>query len=64
MERNVGGYDRIGRLLFGPVSLVVGAAIRLGVVSLDAGRLAIVAGSSPPLSGPSSSPQRDYAGVR
>lgn len=37
MYRNVGGYDRIGRAVFGPLLLVVGAAILLGSVSLGAG---------------------------
>ncbi|WP_135302149.1 YgaP family membrane protein [Haloarcula amylovorans] len=37
MYRNVGGYDRIGRAVFGPLLLVVGASILLEVVSLDSG---------------------------
>ena len=31
MEKNVGGYDRIGRLVLGPVLILVGAASLLGL---------------------------------
>ncbi|WP_440989499.1 YgaP family membrane protein [Haloarchaeobius baliensis] len=37
MEKNVGGYDRLARLVFGPVLLVVGAAGLAGVLTIAAG---------------------------
>ena len=37
MDKNVGGYDRIARLVFGPVLLVVGAAGLAGILTIVAG---------------------------
>jgi hypothetical protein len=37
MEKNVGGYDRLARLVFGPVLLVVGVAGLAGVLTITAG---------------------------
>ncbi|WP_256301157.1 YgaP family membrane protein [Haloarchaeobius salinus] len=37
MEKNVGGYDRLARLVFGPALLVVGAAGLAGVLPIASG---------------------------
>lgn len=44
MNRNVGGYDRIARLVVGPVLLVVGAASLAGLLGFAAGTLALALG--------------------
>lgn len=41
MEKNVGGYDRIARLVVGPVLTLVGAAALLGFVTIAAGTLGV-----------------------
>jgi hypothetical protein len=45
MKRNVGGYDRIARLVVGPVLFVVGAATLAGVVTPAAGTLGLALGA-------------------
>ena len=42
MERNVGGYDRIARLILGPVLVIVAAAAFGGYVTLASGLLGAV----------------------
>ena len=42
MEKNVGGYDRLARLVFGPVLLVVGAAGLAGILTITAGTLGLL----------------------
>lgn len=42
MEKNVGGYDRIARAIFGPVLIVVGAAALAGFVTIATGTLGFV----------------------
>lgn len=44
MERNVGGYDRIARLVVGPILIVVGAASLVGILGLAAGTLGLALG--------------------
>jgi uncharacterized protein HemX len=39
MERNVGGYDRIARLILGPVLVIVAAAAFGGYVTIASGLL-------------------------
>ena len=34
MQKNVGGYDRVGRLILGPVLILVGIAALVGAVPL------------------------------
>ncbi|WP_255197347.1 YgaP family membrane protein [Halorarius litoreus] len=41
MEKNVGGYDRIARLVVGPILAIVGTAGLFGVVTLAAGTLGV-----------------------
>lgn len=42
MEKNVGGYDRLARLVAGPVLLAVGLAAVGGFLTLAAGTLGLV----------------------
>ncbi|WP_276271163.1 YgaP family membrane protein [Haloarcula litorea] len=44
MQPNVGGYDRLARAALGPVAIVVGVALLIGAVSLDAGGLGAIVG--------------------
>ncbi|WP_420028451.1 YgaP family membrane protein [Haloglomus litoreum] len=44
MEKNVGGYDRIARLVVGPVLLVVGVAVLGGLLSVASGTTAVAIG--------------------
>lgn len=41
MERNVGGYDRIARLVVGPVLVVLGAASLAGILAPATGTLGL-----------------------
>lgn len=41
MQKNVGGYDRIARLVVGPALIVVGAAAAVGILTLAAGTLGV-----------------------
>ncbi|WP_276260273.1 YgaP family membrane protein [Haloglomus litoreum] len=41
MEKNVGGYDRIARLVVGPILAIVGTAALLGYVTIAAGTLGL-----------------------
>ncbi|WP_255148637.1 YgaP family membrane protein [Halorarius halobius] len=41
MDKNVGGYDRIARLVLGPILAIVGGAGLLGVVTIAAGTLGV-----------------------
>lgn len=41
MEKNVGSYDRIARLVLGPVLAVVGTAALFGYVTIAAGTLGV-----------------------
>jgi hypothetical protein len=41
MEKNVGGYDRIARLLVGPLLVLVGAAALGGLFSVAGGTLGL-----------------------
>ncbi|WP_396610712.1 DUF2892 domain-containing protein [Haloferax sp. S1W] len=43
MEKNVGGYDRIARAIFGPALIIVGAAALGGAFTIAAGTLGLVA---------------------
>ncbi|ADQ68241.1 hypothetical protein C499_14995 [Halogeometricum borinquense DSM 11551] len=42
MEKNVGGYDRIARLVVGPLLVIVGAAAVAGLFTIAAGTLGLV----------------------
>ncbi|KAB1197296.1 MULTISPECIES: DUF2892 domain-containing protein [Haloferax] len=42
MEKNVGGYDRIARAVFGPVLIIVGAAALAGILTIATGTLGLV----------------------
>ncbi|SFF86275.1 Protein of unknown function [Halopelagius inordinatus] len=42
MQKNVGGYDRIARLVVGPVLVIVGAAMVAGLVTVATGILGTV----------------------
>jgi hypothetical protein len=42
MQKNVGGYDRIARLVVGPLLIVVGAAAFGGLFTIAAGTLGLV----------------------
>jgi hypothetical protein len=42
MQKNVGGYDRIARLVVGPLLVVVGAAAIAGLFSVASGTLGLV----------------------
>jgi hypothetical protein len=46
MERNVGGFDRIARLVLGPLAALVGVGVLLGALSTNqsVGVLLVVAG--------------------
>ena len=44
MEKNVGGYDRIARLVLGPILAIVGGAQLLGYVTIAAGTLGLAVG--------------------
>ena len=46
MEKNVGGYDRIARAIFGPVLIIVGAASLAGFLTIAAGTLGLVIGGA------------------
>ncbi|WP_254831907.1 YgaP family membrane protein [Haloglomus salinum] len=41
MDKNVGGYDRIARLVLGPVLAILGTAALFGFVTLAAGTLGL-----------------------
>jgi uncharacterized membrane protein YkgB len=41
MEKNVGGYDRIARLVVGPILAIVGTAGLFGFVTIAAGTLGV-----------------------
>ena len=43
MEKNVGGYDRIARFVVGPILVIAGAAALLGLFTIAAGTLGLVA---------------------
>lgn len=42
MQKNVGGYDRIARLVVGPLLIVAGAAAFGGLFTIAAGTLGLV----------------------
>ncbi|MUV59239.1 DUF2892 domain-containing protein [Halogeometricum sp. CBA1124] len=42
MQKNVGGYDRIARLVVGPLLIAVGAAAFGGLFTIAAGTLGLV----------------------
>ncbi|SFR35431.1 YgaP family membrane protein [Halogeometricum limi] len=42
MQKNVGGYDRIARLVVGPLLIVAGAAALGGMFTIAAGTLGLV----------------------
>nr|WP_254830508.1 DUF2892 domain-containing protein [Haloglomus salinum] len=44
MEKNVGGYDRIARLVVGPILLIVGVAVLGGFLSIASGTTATAIG--------------------
>jgi hypothetical protein len=44
MEKNVGGYDRIARLVLGPILAIVGGAQLLGYVTIAVGTLGLALG--------------------
>jgi hypothetical protein len=44
MEKNVGGLDRTGRLVLGPILLVVGIALAAEFVAVVSGMTALVLG--------------------
>ena len=41
MDKNVGGYDRIARLVLGPILAIVGTVALFGFVTLAAGTLGV-----------------------
>jgi hypothetical protein len=44
MEKNVGGLDRTGRLVLGPILFVVGVALVAELISVLSGTTALVVG--------------------
>jgi hypothetical protein len=45
MDKNVGGYDRLARLVVGPILLIVGVAVIGGLLSIGSGTTAVVIGA-------------------
>lgn len=45
MQKNVGGYDRLARFIFGPVLIVIGGLSLGGFLTLAAGVLGVALGA-------------------